>query len=227
LVFHADLAAEAGAGTPARPSAIPGLERRLRGSELDRHALLGLALAAGDMRGTLAVAVNLPGRGLAPAEMMPFLYPLPADGVIRDALLAADTDPALILAVARNESLFEPTVRSRAGALGFMQIMPFHYPDKGARPGREHWSNPALSIARGDRLLVENMKRYDGDPYRTTAAYNAGPQAASRWTQQLGPGRTDAMYLAWIGYPETRHYVEKVLIDREIYDAIIEDSYAQ
>ena len=118
-------------------------------------------------------------------------------------------------------------MRSRAGALGFMQIMPFNYDARGALPGPHNWSNPALSIARGDRLLVENMKRYNGDPYRTAAAYNAGPRAASRWTEQLGPGRTDAMYLAWIGYPETRHYVEKVLIDREIYDAIIQDSYAQ
>jgi len=219
--FHFDVAARTGGQSPARPSGVPALERHLRGSELDRHALLGLALAAGDMRGILGVAVNLPGRGLTAEEKLRFLYPLPGDGVIRDAILEADSEPALLLAVARNESLFEPTVRSRAGALGWMQIMPFHYEGLGARPGPANWSNPALSIQRGDGLLVENRRRYDGDPYRAVAAYNAGPEAASRWERQLGHTQTRAMYLAWIGYPETRHYVEKVLIDREIYDWII------
>ena len=53
------------------------------------------------------------------------------------------------------------------------------------------------------------------------AAYNAGPKAASRWERQLGGSPDRDIYLAWIGYPETRHYVEKVLIDREIYDWLI------
>jgi len=44
---------------------------------------------------------------------------------------------------------------------------------------------------------------------------------ASRWERQLGGSPDRDIYLAWIGYPETRHYVEKVLIDREIYDWII------
>lgn len=203
------------------PSPIPGLAARLKGSELDRHALLGFALAAGDMRGILAVAVVLEGRGLSAAEKMRFQYPLPQDGPIRNAIAAAGSPPALLLAVARNESLFEPSVRSRAGALGWMQIMPFHYQDRGARPGANNWRCPGVSITRGDGLLVENRRRYGGDPYLAVAAYNAGPQAASRWREQLGGDPTRDVYLAWIGYPETRHYVEKVLIDRHIYDWII------
>jgi len=207
--------------TPPRPSPVPDLLPEVRGSELDRHALLGFCLATGDMRGIVGLAFELPGRGLTRDEKRLFLYPLPVAGPIRDAIGAADNEPALLLAVARNESLFEPAVRSRAGALGWMQIMPFHYPQKGALFGPGNWRLPAMSVARGNGLLTENRRRYNGDPYRILAAYNAGPGAASRWDEQLGGQAARDVYLAWIGYPETRAYVEKVLIDREVYHAII------
>jgi len=207
--------------TPPRRSPIPDLLAAVRGSELDRHALLGFCLAIGDMRGILGLAYELPARGLTRAEKRLFLYPLPPAGAIRDAIGAAASEPALLLAVARNESLFEPAVRSRAGALGWMQIMPFHFPEKGSLAGARNWRVPALNVQRGDALLSENRRRYGGDPYRTVAAYNAGPGAADRWDRQLGGQAARDLYLAWIGYPETRAYVEKVLIDREIYHEII------
>ena len=124
----------------------------------------------------------------------------------------------------KNESLFDPAVRSRAGALGFMQIMPFHYTDRGASFGKEHWSQPAIAIAFGDRLLQEGTQRYKGDPYMSLASYNAGPKPTARWKKQLGGTCTRQEYAFWIGYPETRYYVEKVLIDREIYESIIANS---
>ena len=207
--------------TAPRPSPVPGLLPVLRKSQLDMHAALGLALAAGDLRGIVGLAHELPGSGLTNDEKRRFLYPLPGDGPIRKALLEAANEPALILAVARNESLFEPAVRSRAGALGWMQIMPFHFPGRGALAGQENWAVPSVSIRLGDNLLSESRRRYGGDPYLVLAAYNAGPQAAERWRRQLGGSPARDIYLAWIGYIETRNYVEKVLIDREIYDWIL------
>lgn len=222
-IIDRDLGLKHGWRSPPEPSPIPKLLPALRRSQLDMHAALGVTLATGDMRGTVALGFELPGHGLTRMEKRRFLYPLPGLGPIRDALLEAESEPALILAVARNESLFEPAVRSRAGALGWMQIMPFHFPDKGAQPGLDHWGIPAVSIAKGDQLLTENSRRYNGDPYMTLAAYNAGPGAAKRWLDQLGGQAPSDIYLAWIGYTETRSYVEKVLIDREIYDWILRD----
>jgi hypothetical protein len=225
--FDHDVGLACGWSIPPEQSAVPDILPMLRGSELDRHALLGFAMAVGDLRGILAVATELEGRGLTPEEKRRFLYPLPASGAIFTAITEAESDPALILAVARNESLFEPSIRSRAGALGWMQIMPFHYKERGALPGRENWRNPEVSIRYGDGLLMENSRRYHGNPYQAVAAYNAGPQAASRWERQLGGAPDRDIYLAWIGYPETRHYVEKVLIDREIYDWIISAEFSE
>lgn len=188
------------------------------------HAMLGIALLADDMRGIVGVATPMAQSGLTKREKLCFLYPLPSAGSVHAALSRANNDPALLLAVARNESLFEPSVRSRAGALGWMQIMPFHFTHKGARPGADNWSCAAVSIAKGDALLAENRRKYKGNPYLTVAAYNAGPGAVARWQKQLGGNTRDDIFLAWIGYPETRHYVEKVLIDREIYNWIISES---
>ena len=212
-----DVALATGGATPPRLSPLPALAAALRGSQADLHALLGAALALGDMRGCVAAAGALPGTGLTRDAKRRFLSPLPAGGPILEALAQAANDPTLLLAIARNESLFEPAARSRAGALGWMQIMPFHYPDRGARPGAEHWSIPAVAIARGDGLVTENRRRYDGDPYRVLAAYNAGPEAVARWEKQLGGQADGRLFLAWIGYSETRAYVEKVLIDGDMY----------
>lgn len=210
--------------SPPRRSPVPDLMVRLRGSQGDLHALLGAALWLGDMRGVMAVASALEGTGLTRDEKRRFLYPLPAPGPVLDGILAAQNDPALLLAIARNESAFEPAVRSRAGALGFMQVMPFHHPERGALRGVGHWSQPGSAIARGDALVTENRRRYRGDPYRLLAAYNAGPEAAGRWDRQLGGGADRAEYAAWIGYTETRKYVEKVLIDRDVYAWILSGS---
>lgn len=220
-LLDADVARLTGGGTPARPSLVPALVTEAAKDYVRIHALLGFAMAAGDMRGQLAAATMLPQRGLTARERRLILYPLPGEGPVRDALLRAESEPALILAVARNESLFEPGVRSWAGALGFMQVMPFHFERRGALPGARHWSNPPVSIAKGDQLLVDGAGRYGGDPYRLLAGYNAGYEATDRWDRQLGGRASRDIYLAWIGYPETRHYVEKVLVDREIYRDVI------
>ena len=220
--FDADVHEWTGSASPPRRSPLPDLVHLHRNSQADLHALLGVALHLEDMRGQLAAATPLPGTGLTRDRKRLFLYPLPGPGLLRDALLAAGNDPALLLAIARNESLFEPAARSRAGALGWMQVMPFHHEELGALPGVGHWSQPASAVARGDGLVTENRRRYQGDPYRLLAAYNAGPGAAGRWDEQLGGAADRALYAAWIGYPETRNYVEKVLIDRDMYDWILD-----
>jgi len=220
-VLDTDIARLTGGGAAPRPSLVPELVKAAGDDHLLIHALLGFALAVGDQRGILAAATVLPQRGLTADERRLFLYPLPGPGPVRAALLAAANDPALVLAVARNESLFEAAARSRAGALGWMQIMPFHYERRGAQPGAGHWSNAPTSIVKGDHLLSDGARRYNGDPYRMLAGYNAGYEATDRWDRQLGGGAARDVYLAWIGYPETRHYVEKVLIDRAVYQSII------
>jgi len=199
-------------------------------TQLVRHALLGICLAAGDGRGQLALATSIPRDQLESWEQMLMLYPVPPPGALLDAVGTSGIEASLLLAVIRNESLYDPTARSEAGALGWMQIMPFHYPGRGYSANRAIWRNPFTSLAAGSRLLLESADRYGGDPYRSLAAYNAGSGAVDRWDRQLGNPSEETrhsrdVFLAWIGYPETRRYTEKVLIAREIYDWILNEPW--
>jgi soluble lytic murein transglycosylase-like protein len=210
---------------PRPNSPLPDLSRELgTGHEaaLVRHALLGVALASSDAAGQLSLAVSLPQGPLPLDDRLRLLYPLPSSPVVRESLAATGLPVSLLLAIARNESAFESAARSRAGALGWMQIMPFHYPDRGLPAGRAVWREPRTSVALGARILAGSATRLGGDPYRALAAYNAGDGAVRRWDEQLGGDATRSQFLAWIGYPETRRYVEKVLIDRAIYDWMLE-----
>ncbi|MBK7703879.1 MAG: transglycosylase SLT domain-containing protein [bacterium] len=219
-------AAAAAAACPTLPPSEPSPRARLveaHADDLVRHALYGAALLAGDDRGRMAAGTRTPRGMLSEDERLLLVFPVPTQTAVA-AQLAGGAEPRLALAVARNESLFDPAVRSHAGALGYMQIMPFHYRDGARRDGDVDWRRSATSLEKGRALLNENTRRYRGDPYRTLAAYNAGPAAVGRWSGQLGRRSGRKAFLEWIGYAETRQYVEKVLIDREVYDWILNDA---
>lgn len=218
-----DLERLAGGGSVAVKSPLPRLaavDADTGNTGLRRLALCGFGLALGDGRVRIAatVGVDIP---LPERRRLLLTHPLPADPDVVAAIAAAGVEPALALAVIRRESLFDPAARSRAGALGLMQVMPFHFPDRGFSGGVPLWRRPAAAVARGTSLLVESVRRSGGDPYRALAGYNAGPGAAERWRRQLGPSADGSHYLVWAGYPETRRYMRQVLIDRMIYDWIL------
>jgi soluble lytic murein transglycosylase-like protein len=219
---------EQASGHRAMPltSPIPDLTRRSdvdgAPSWLARHVLLGTAILLDDDRGMIGAAVGLPEAPGEPLLRRTFLYPLPADPAVRRALAVSPAPPLLLMAIARNESLFEPAVRSRAGALGYMQVMPFHYRDPAGPPGPDHWSHPAASLEAGGRILAAELASFDGDPYRAVAAYNGGRGAVNRWQRQLGGPVDDDVFLAWIGYPETRGYTLRVLRDSLVYRRLLD-----
>jgi hypothetical protein len=86
-----------------------------------------------------------------------------------------DLPEALLLAVARGESDFDPQARSQAEALGLMQI---RWPLTARHLGVENRNllfNPCTNIDAGARYLRELLDRYDGDLHLALAAYNYGP----------------------------------------------------
>jgi soluble lytic murein transglycosylase-like protein len=87
------------------------------------------------------------------------IYPVPAD---------------LVRAVMRQESGFSPAARSRAGAVGLMQVMPFNAEALGVRV--DELKDPGKNVLAGARMLAVLLAHYKGDVISALVAYNARPR---------------------------------------------------
>jgi soluble lytic murein transglycosylase len=101
---------------------------------------------------------------------------------------------ALVKAIIKVESDFDPRAVSRAGAKGLMQIMPQNYASLGLKDPFDPYEN----IKAGSRYFRQLLDRFDGELSLTLAAYNAGPSIVDRY-KTIPP------------YPETQDYVDKVM----------------
>jgi len=113
---------------------------------------------------------------------------------------AAGVPPNLALAVAKQESHFNPSAVSSAGAIGVMQLMPATAAGLGVNP-----YDPAQNIAGGVAYLGQQLNTYGGDQAKALAAYNAGPGAVNRAVANYGDNWLSAMP------SETRNYVASIL----------------
>ncbi len=106
-------------------------------------------------------------------------YKFPHATCFAVAALKHDIPESLLLAVARGESDFEATARSRANAHGVMQIL---WPGTANHLGIRRLSDlydPCTNIDAGARYLKEMLARYDGNVHLSLAAYNYGPARIS------------------------------------------------
>lgn len=96
------------------------------------------------------------------------------DAAVRDVADLYPVSPALVKAVIRRESAFNPRAKSRVGAIGLMQLMPFNARKVGLRES-DLW-DPERNILGGTRLLAALLRYYNGDMVAALAAYNAKPR---------------------------------------------------
>ena len=125
-----------------------------------------------------------------------------------------------VYGVARRESLFQPEVRSGAGAIGLMQMMPSTAKDVARRAKKKLYigalEDPDFNIALGTFYLRYLLDRFDGNEVLATAAYNAGLSRAPRWldVEAMSADR----WVEAIPYRETRDYVKAVMAYATVYD---------
>jgi len=132
--------------------------------------------------------------------------------------------PALVLAIMRQESSFDPKIISPAGAYGLMQLMP----QTAAQLARaDHiqagpLSDPTINMRLGTLYLAGLIDRFALVPV-AIAAYNAGPHRVQQWLDAAAPTAddSDAMtdWIESIPFAETRNYVQRVLENETIYEA--------
>jgi soluble lytic murein transglycosylase len=137
-------------------------------------------------------------------------------------------EPALVNAVTRQESNFDPSAVSSANARGLMQLLPATAEQMARRLGMRHQtgmltSDPAHNMRLGAAYLAELLGRFGGALPLALAGYNAGPGRVNEWTGTYGDPRGGAIaMLDWmeqIPFSETRNYVQRVVENVAIYRA--------
>jgi len=132
-------------------------------------------------------------------------------------------DPALVYALARQESNFDAQAVSSAGARGLMQIMPataqYVLGDTPLSATQLH--DPEFNLDLGQRY-VTYLARQDGiasDLIRLLASYNAGPATVARWSTEMRDDGDPLLFIEAIPNAETRAFVPSVLTYSWIYAA--------
>jgi soluble lytic murein transglycosylase len=149
-----------------------------------------------------------------PLVDIPFAY---ADSVL---------EHALVLALTRQESLFDRRAKSPAGARGLMQLMPATARAVAKRLrlpyAKSNLTHGAYNVKLGSAYLADLIEKYDGSYVLALAAYNAGPSNVRRWLRNNGDPRRDpgvdlVDWIELITIPETRNYVQRVLEGVQVY----------
>jgi len=137
-----------------------------------------------------AATVATAGAAATPSALPPGV---PYGAEITAAAQRHGIDPALLAGLVRQESNFDPTAGSPAGARGLTQLMPA----TAAGLGVTDVTDPQQSLEGGAKYLKQQLDAFGGDVTKALAAYNAGPGAVQRFGG-VPP------------YAETQSYVQKV-----------------
>ncbi len=186
------------------------------------------ASARGDYRRASAVLkrrypeLGTPEEGGVPAEARAAYYPLAHADRIGEAARAAGVPASLLFGLIRQESVFTEDAKSRAGALGLMQVMPstgrsLYRKENGK--GRPDLRDPDANLRLGARYLRQLLDTFPGDTAAALAAYNAGPGRVRAWKKASGLAPEDE-FLESIPFSETRLYVKRVLFFQSVYASL-------
>lgn len=150
-------------------------------------------------------------------------------GAIPTSANVSAAGQALVYAIARQESEFNPTAISKAGARGILQLLPTTAKAL-AKKYSITWSPKKLSsdasynATLGAYFLSEQLERFNGSYILTLIGYNAGSRRVNEWIERYGDPRGQSLdkvidWIERIPYTETRNYVMRVMENYEVYKA--------
>jgi len=150
-------------------------------------------------------------------------YPLPP----LDPIGGFTIDKALVYALVRQESRFDPLAVSNAGAMGLMQVRPIAAADAVGddklRSDTSPLFDPAFNLRAGQDYFTWLMDRglKSPDLLRAVAAYNGGPGTLNKTLAQLGADCDSLLLIESLPFKETRNYVEKVMASYWTYRRLL------
>ncbi len=139
------------------------------------------------------------------------LYPFPYMDIIEKWSQQYQINPLLVVGLIRQESRFEPVIRSTAGAVGLMQVLPStaNWGAKKINLNQYSLDNPNDNVNLGTWFLDQTHRQYNNNSMLAVASYNAGPGNVSKWLKEKGAIDPDE-FVETIPFKETRGYVKNV-----------------
>ncbi len=186
---------------------------QMQGNPDFSRAVMAVAARAGlaDVAIAIANTVTTPVDEIAGAHLpMPALHPHGGFTV----------DPALVYALTRTESGFDPDAVSRCGARGLMQLMPgtAAYLRRIASVSGS-LANPSANLAYGQAYVnyLSQQPGINGNLLAILASYNAGPNAAAAWYNNPQTNSDPLLFIETIPDSQTRRFVRQVMADSWLY----------
>lgn len=190
----------------------------------DRETFAQLSNLMRDM-GHLDLALRVAKRAMQKhLQLVSYAYPVVKVPSYRGKGKAPE--PAFVLGLSRQESEFDPSAVSSAGARGLMQLMP----ETARRTAKAHGlsfdqakltRDSEYNMSLGMAYLSDLMDSFGGSYILTTAAYNAGPGRVREWLGTYGDPRSATMdpidWMEQIPFSETRNYVQRVIENTQVY----------
>ncbi|MFN3514665.1 MAG: transglycosylase SLT domain-containing protein [Phenylobacterium sp.] len=181
--------------------------------------LVDLARGYGDQDTSMKVVRTAAQRG--------FILPDRGYPVRNAPFVPGAPELALTMGITRQESGFDPMVRSHVGARGMMQLMPATAQLTAKRIGVNYSANllddPDYNMQLGQTYLAQMLSTFSGSYPMAIAAYNAGPGRPAQWIGFCGDPRTSAVdpidFVECIPFSETRNYVMRVMEGMQVYRA--------
>mgnify|MGYP001818119764 FL=1 len=159
----------------------------------------------------------------APQELQRLAYPLAYSDLLSTEAQARDLDPLILASLIRQESLFEPTAESYAGARGLGQVMPATGRGIARSLGMEGFTvedlyRPSISVQFGAYYLAVQMGVFDDQILVALAAYNGGPGNTRRWLEAGGDDLD--FFVEIIAFDQSRVYLQRVYQGYIIYERL-------
>ena len=149
-------------------------------------------------------------------------FPMPFKQQVMVNVNKHELDPSIIYGVIRRESLFDPLAKSRVGALGLMQLMPYtaRHVAKSLglkRPKQSDILQVDNNIKLGTTYFKTVLNQFEDNIPLAAAAYNAGPKNVRKWLPKEDTLEAD-LWVETVPFKETRNYIQAVLAYATIFD---------
>lgn len=221
----------------ARPAVRRALELEAVGDSLNarrewHHLVAGLsrdeqihAAYVAQQAGAIPESIHIANAAML-RDHVDLRFPVAYPDLFASVSRRTEVSKPFLLAIARQESLFDPAARSSANARGVMQLLPStatHVARLGAlaRPATDDLHQPAVNVDLGGRHLARLLGRYGDRRPLAAAAYNAGEGRVDRWIRERA-GEPIDVWIETIPFGETRNYVKNVMAFTQVYAQLLE-----